>query len=228
MNIIEETIKDRISIRKYLDKPVLKKDIEDIFTTARKAPSGCNTQPGFAYIIKGTIKEHLSKKIEEVYYSTDLGKNHKSQAEYEYFPNPLPKEYNKRKWNLGYRLYSILNIEKSDIKSRKMHWLQNYHFQGAPIGVIYTIDKNLALGSWLDLGMFIQNILLLSKEKGLDTCLLGSMIDYSKLIKEELKIPSSQVLVCGMALGYGDYNAPENHIKTDKIKLEEYTEFLGF
>ena len=109
-----------------------------------------------------------------------------------------------------------------------MHWLQNYHFQGAPIGVIYTIDNRLAWGSWLDFGMFIQNVLLLSKEKGLDTCLLGSMIDYSKLIKEYLEIPEEQTLVCGMALGYGDYSSPENHIQTDKMKLEEYTKFMGF
>ena len=101
----KKTIQSRNSIRKYLNKPVKKQDIEDIFRIARKSPSGCNTQPGFAYILEGKVKKELSQKIQDSYFATDLGKNHQSQTEYEYFPKSLPQPYEKTK--MGFRFSTL-------------------------------------------------------------------------------------------------------------------------
>ena len=214
MNILE-AINQRKSTRAFLSKPIPKKIILEILKISSRAPSGSNTQPWHVYVLQGEKLRNLTQKVCQAYDSIQhdpkLIDNFKSW--YSYYPEEWLTPYIDRRRENGWGLYRLLGIEKGDKANMHNQFLKNFTFFGAPVGLFFTIDRSLGRGSFLDYGMYLQNIMLAAKEFGLDTCPQAAWNNYEKTILPMLESGPNELLVCGMAIGYID--------KSDKVN--EYT-----
>lgn len=218
---VDRAIASRRSIRRFLPTPVSGQVVRDILTVAGRAPSGTNMQPWRVYALAGAAKESLSAALVAAH---DANEEHK--AEYEYYPQRFPEPFLSRRRKVGWDLYGSLGIAKGD--SARMHEQhgRNYRFFDAPVGLICTIERSLELGSWLDYGMFLQNICIAARARGLDTCAQAAFARYHRIIRRQLSIPDSEVVVCGMALGHADPDAPENRFPVERMPLAEFATFF--
>ena len=223
-NPVEEAISSRRSIRAFLPTPVPQQTIENILDTAARAPSGTNIQPWKTYVLTGDSLAGLSRAILKVYNDPESAKNH--TEEYAYYPREWVSPYIERRRKIGWDLYGLLGITRDD--KQKMHHQhgRNYCFFDAPVGLMFTIDRVLEQGSWLDYGMFLQNIMIAARGNGLDTCPQAAFTPFHRVISEYLNIPETQSVVCGMSLGYADPNAVENSLTTEREPLDHWVTFL--
>lgn len=220
---LQDIIFTRSSIRGFLGKPVPKKTIEKVINLARSAPSGANLQPGRFTVLASTSLNALSNTLVEA-----IQKGRPSVSEYSYFPSPLPDHLLARKREAGFGLYEALDIARRDIQARKKQFENNYRFFGAPVGIVVSIEKNMGKGCFMDLGMAIQNLFIGAETEGLSSCGIGALANYGDLVHEHLQLPKDEIVVCGIALGYADPENPANKFKTPRMKLEEFSDFLGF
>lgn len=223
-NPVEEAISSRRSIRAFLPTPVSQQTIENILDTAARAPSGTNIQPWKTYVLTGDSLAGLSHAILKVYNDPESAKDH--TEEYAYYPREWVSPYIERRRKIGWDLYGLLGITRDD--KQKMHHQhgRNYCFFDAPVGLMFTIDRVLEQGSWLDYGMFLQNIMIAARGNGLDTCPQAAFTPFHRVISEYLNIPETQSVVCGMSLGYADPNAVENSLTTEREPLDHWVTFL--
>jgi len=213
-----EAMRDRKSTRAYLDKPVARATIESILDAARWSPSGVNCQPWQVAVVTGAVKARLSEDL--------LAARTARQPEnpdYAYYPQEWPEPYKSRRKATGLALYRALNIGKDDALARLKAWNGNYHFFGAPAGLLFFVDRSLAQGAWVDMGMFIENVMLAARAHGLDTCPQASLAEYPDIVRSILNIPATRALVCGMALGYADTSAPVNRYRTEREPVSAFT-----
>ena len=105
---------------------------------------------------------------------------------------------------------------------------RNFQFFDAPVGMIFTIDRRLATGSWLDYGMFLQNVMTAARGRGLDTCAQAAWTHYHRVIRRVLGLADTETVVCGMALGHADQEAPENTLVTTRTPARDFARFEGF
>ena len=224
-NPVEEAISSRRSIRAFLPTPVPQQTIENILDTAARAPSGTNIQPWKTYVLTGDSLAGLSQAILKVYNDPESAKDH--TEEYAYYPREWVSPYIERRRKIGWDLYGLLGITRDD--KQKMHHQhgRNYCFFDAPVGLMFTIDRVLEQGSWLDYGMFLQNIMIAARGNGLDTCPQAAFTPFHRVISEYLNIPETQSVVCGMSLGYADPNAVENSLTTEREPLDHWVTFLN-
>ncbi|MHC8605945.1 nitroreductase [Arenicellales bacterium IMCC58067] len=224
-NPVEEAISSRRSIRAFLPTPVPQQTIENILDTAARAPSGTNIQPWKTYVLTGDSLAGLSQAILKVYNDPESAKGH--TEEYAYYPREWVSPYIERRRKIGWDLYGLLGITRDD--KQKMHHQhgRNYRFFDAPVGLMFTIDRVLEQGSWLDYGMFLQNIMIAARGIGLDTCPQAAFTPFHRVISEYLNIPETQSVVCGMSLGYADPNAVENSLTTEREPLDHWVTFLN-
>jgi len=221
---IEQAILTRRSIRRFLPNLVKRETVERILSIASHAPSGTNMQPWRVYVISGKAKEKLSSAIIEAHdCGYDLG-----EREYNYYPSNFPEPYRSRRRKVGWDLYGLLGIEKGEKHRMHKQHSRNYEFFDAPVGLIFTIDRVLEIGSWLDYGMFLQNIMILARGEGLHTCPQASFAPYHKIIRQQVSISEDEVIVCGMSLGEIDPDAPENTLRTDRESVMNFTKFIDF
>ena len=218
---VEEAIVGRQSTRGYLTKPVEREVILKVIETAGRAPSGSNIQPWKVWAVSGEVKEKLSKALVERHYSGDPGKR-----EYNYYPVEWREPYIGRRRACGWGLYSTLGILKGEKERMLEQHGKNYEFFGAPVGLFFTIDRDMELGSWIDTGMFIQSVMLAARGLGLETCPQAAFCNYHDTVSEHLGIPPDQQLVCGMALGYPDPDAIVNKFRTEREDPASFTTFL--
>lgn len=218
---ITEAIRGRSSIRAFLNKEVESSVIEAILEIARHAPSGANTQPWNVAVLSGKIKEKLSGAL--------LFARQESRSEnpdYQYYPPKWFEPYKTRRKICGLALYSALGITREDTERRMIVWNNNYTFFGAPVGLIFYLHKALAKGSWLDCGMFIQNIMLLARHFSLGTCPQASIAEYPDIVRKILDISDDYHIVCGMSLGYPDLTAPVNQYRTERAPLSDFVRWF--
>lgn len=221
---VDSVMSGRKATRSFLKKPVDKALVSEILDIARTAPSNSNTQPWRVYAVAGDVKEALSLAL------SDSHKNRPEQytACYKHFPDVLEGKFLDRQSMYGTVYYGCLGIEKTDEAARAVQTGKNFLFFGAPVGFIFTIDKSLERGSWLDYGMFLQSIMLAAKARGLDTCPQISFVKYHEIIRKQLLIPSDEMVVCGMSLGYADESQQINSLRLPREPIEAFTSFLGF
>jgi len=150
------------------------------------------------------------------------------EPEYPIYPHPLPEPYNTRRFDTGMELYDALRIKRSDKERRQEQLLENFRFFGAPVGLIFTLDKIFVPGQLGDLGMFIQNIMLLAREHGLHSCPQAAWQIVNKTVHRLLEIPDQEIVFCGLALGVADNNHPANNLQLSRIPVETFTRFSGF
>lgn len=220
--VVDAAIVSRRSIRRFLPDPVAAQTVRDILAVAARAPSGTNMQPWRVYALGGEKKAALTAAIISAHDSA----NDASKAEYEYYPQRFPEPFLSRRRKVGWDLYGSLGIAKGD--SARMHAQhgRNYHFFDAPVGLICTIERSLEIGSWLDYGMFLQNICIAARARGLDTCPQAAFARYHQIVRQQLSIADSEVVVCGVALGFADPDAPENSFAVERVPLAEFTTFF--
>ncbi|GAB3459443.1 nitroreductase [Massilia terrae] len=220
---VDAAIGSRRSIRAFLPKPVAREDIEKILDVAARAPSGTNIQPWKVYVLTGNAKQALTDDILAAYSDPELNKEH-TEAYY-YYPRQWVSPFIERRRKVGWDLYTLLGITRDNKPGMAAQHARNFRFFDAPVGFIFTIDRVLEQGSWLDYGMFLQNIMVAARARGLDTCPQAAFIHYHKIIKQHLQLQDSELVVCGMALGWADPDKIENTLVTERESLDAFVRF---
>lgn len=213
----------RRSIRAYRDLPVARALIEDICRLARMAPSGANLQPGRFHVLTGEPLRDLITDLDAA-----IARGAPRVEEYSYFPDPMPPALKARQQAAGYALYRALGIERRDVAGRRRQFHRNYAFFGAPVGVVVTIDRDMGKGCFMDLGMSLMALLLAAEDRGLGATGIGALANYGPEVRRILDLPAKEMVVCGIALGWPDSEAPENSVRTGREDLPAFTSFRGF
>ncbi len=224
-NIIDEAIRSRRSIRAFKPTPVAREDIEAILDVASRAPSGSNTQPWKVYVLTGDTRQRLSQRILDTYLDPEQVKDH--TEEYAYYPRQWVSPYVDRRRKIGWDLYALLGLTRENKAGMQAQHGRNYAFFDAPVGLIFTIDRVMEQGSWLDYGMFLQNVMVAARARGLDTCPQAAFTQFHRVIADVLQLPASEQVVCGMALGFADEERVENSLETERAPVSEFARFLG-
>ncbi len=220
---VDQAITSRRSVRRFLPKPVPKKTVEELLAIAARAPSGTNVQPWKVYALAGHAKDALCAAILDKHNTTGM-----DGREFDYYPTQWSDPWLSRRRKIGLDLYGLLGIGKDDKARMKEQTGRNYLFFDAPVGFIFTMDRQLGRGMFIDYGMFLGNLMTAARARGLDTCAQAAFADYHQTIREVLGIPENELVVCGMSLGYADNAAPENRLETEREPVQNFTDFRGF
>lgn len=214
---VRTAVTERKSVRGFKPDPVPSALVLRILDDAARAPSGTNTQPWRVHVAMGAARERLSRAVIAVAQS-------EPQAhEYQYSPDPLPEPWLSRRRKVGFDLYGLAGIARGDLEGRKRQSLANYTFFGAPVGLFFTMDRRFLYGSWLDLGMFMQNVMVLARGYGLETCPQAAWVYYGPTVHDVLGIPEDEILVSGMALGHPDWSVVVNGLVTEREPAIAFT-----
>jgi nitroreductase len=219
---IDEIIAGRFACRDFSSEPVGRGTIEQILRVARFAPSGANIQPWHVYVLAGEAKDLISAALTEAH---DTARD-EHVSEYSYYAGDLPAPYLQRRQEFGRLFYGSLGIAQTDTEARGRQTARNYAFFGAPVGLIITIDRRLEVGSWLDLGMFVQNVLLAAAGHGLQSCPQETFSRYHRILRPLLAIPAEQMVVCGISIGRASNKAKGRLMP--RADLAQFASFTGF
>ena len=207
----------RRSTRGFLDAPLPDGILQRLLITARCAPSGANLQPGKFIAVEGDARARLSSAL--------VGAWQQGQAEtedYDYFPRPMPMHLKRRQLAAAQALYGALGVERHDRAGRDQQFARNFNFFDAPVALVVTIDRDFGAGGYMDLGMTLYGLMLAAQREGLGCCAIGALASYPGLIRKTLGLDERSSIVCGMALGYPDPDAPVNQTTTTRCALDEY------
>jgi nitroreductase len=221
---VDTAITTRRSLRAFLPTPVPRSSIEEILAVASRSPSGTNTQPWKVYVLTGEAKTGLSRKIQAAF--NDPVERAKHSDEYDYYPTEWKSPFIDRRRKVGWDLYGLLDIAKTDKARMHAQHARNYDFFDAPVGLMFTIDRVMRQGSWLDYGMFLQSIMVAARGRGLDTCPQAAFMQFHRIIGEHIGAPENEQIVCGMSLGFADPSAVENTLVTEREPVASFTRFL--
>ncbi|SPP97035.1 MULTISPECIES: nitroreductase [Bradyrhizobium] len=221
-NPIDEVIAGRLSCREFSGRPVSRTTVEQILRVARFAPSGANIQPWHVYVLAGAARSEVSAALLHAYENEP----NEHFSEYQYYATALPEPYLGRRQEFGRLFYSSLGIGQFDAAGRSRQTAKNYTFFGAPVGLIVTIDRRLAMGSWLDLGMFIQNVMLAAVGRGLQSCPQETFAKFHRILRPLLSIPPEQMVVCGISIGHPREQASGRLMP--RADVEAFASFKGF
>ena len=222
--IVDHAITSRRSIRAFLPTPVPRALLEEILVVASRAPSGTNTQPWQVHVLTGAARARLAAAIVAAYDDPEQARSH--SEEYAYYPREWVEPYLGRRRKVGWDLYGLLGIGKADKSRMHAQHRRNYQFFDAPVGLIFTIDRVMEQGSWLDYGMFLQNVMVAARARGLDTCPQAAFTQFHRIIGRELQLDDAQMVVCGMSLGYADMSRIENTLVTDRAPVAGFARFV--
>ncbi|MFL6630216.1 MAG: nitroreductase [Vitreoscilla sp.] len=220
---VDAAITSRRSVRAFLPTPVPEATIREILEVAARAPSGTNLQPWKVHVLTGAARQRLSDAVLAAY--DDPAERAQHAEEYDYYPREWVSPYIDRRRKIGWGLYGLLEIGRTDKDKMHAQHGRNYVFFDAPVGFIFTIDRILAQGSWLDYDMFLENIMVAARGRGLDTCPQAAFTQFHRVIKRELDLADHEMVVCGMALGVADPDAVANRLTTARAAVDEFTTF---
>lgn len=214
-----EAITSRRSIRAFRDQPVPQQTLETILIDAARAASGANIQPWHVTVVQGQAKDALIAAVLEAFDAGD------SSGDDVYYPSEFIEPYLARRRKVGWDLYGLLGIERGEHEKMVAQARKNYEFFGAPVGLMFTLHETMRNGGWLDLGLFMGNVMTLAREHGLDTCPQAAWQEFDHVVHRHLSLPHDQRFVVGMALGYEDTSAPINSLRTERAGLSEFVDF---
>ncbi len=220
MNVSKALI-TRKSTRAYQPKEVEPAKIKRILDAARHAPSGTNTQPWKIAVVRGETKQKLQQAMEEIFRGGKKGK-----MDYPYYPEIWQAPYKDRRKACGLQMYKTLGIARADKVRQIDQWAANYRAFDAPVMLLFFMDPIMQTGSYIDYGMFLQSIMLMALEEGLATCPQAALGEYPGLVKSMLNYPEDSILLCGMALGYEDRDAPVNRYRTTREESNGFTRYF--
>jgi nitroreductase len=223
-SVVDEAISSRKSVRAFLPTPVDRATVEELLAVACRSPSGSNIQPWKVRVIGGEIRTRLTQAILDAIERDGVDKY---QREWNYYPVQWREPFIGRRRKIGWDMYGLLGVGKGDHEGTHRARLRNYEFFGAPVGMIFTLDEDLEIGSFLDLGIFLGTIMIAARGRGLHTCPQAALADFHQIIRPLLNIPENEIVVCGMALGHIDPDAPVNALVTERAPVEDFTTFEG-
>tara|TARA_R110002167_G_scaffold46366_1_gene138469 strand:+ start:1270 stop:1968 length:699 start_codon:yes stop_codon:yes gene_type:complete len=221
---VTEAINTRKAVRAFCNQPVSESLIREILTTALQAPSSGNLQPWKVYVVAGSERDHLVQAVIDCYAKNPSGE----EPEFNIYPQALTEPYNSRRREAGEVMYSLIGIPRHDKERRLAQVGKNFEFFGAPVGLIITIDKQMEQMQFADLGLLMQNIMLLARERGLHTCPQAAWSMWQQTVRERLDIPDNELIFCGMSLGYADPNEVINNVKSSRENIESLVVMKGF
>lgn len=218
---VDAVLRARRSVRAYRPDPVPRDTVLDILRVATAAPSNSNTQPWCVHALTGAPLKTLSDELVAAFRRGDfLPATH--------FPDPLPSALGARQADFAQRYYRTLGIDRTDAPARAAQTERNYSFFGAPVALVFGIDARLNPHSWLDLGLYIQSVMIAAKARGIDTCPQVSLAPFHAVIAPQLRMPPEVITVCGMAMGFGDPEAEVNRMGMPRQGVEEFAHLAGF
>ena len=220
---VDWAVVSRRSIRAFLPAPVSRDDIHGILDVARHAASGMNTQPWRVHVLTGAAKDRLCAAIAAV--DGDASASAALEEPYHYYPTEWVSPYVDRRRKVGWDLYGLLGITKGDKARMHAQHGRNYRFFDAPVGLIFTVNRVMQAGSLMDYGMFLQSLMVAARARGLDTCPQVAFTKFHRLISAELDIADTEMVVCGMSLGYADLDQVENTLVTERESVESFTTY---
>lgn len=224
MSTVTEALKSRSSKRSYLPKPVPREIQEEILEAASMTPSGANIQPWVTYAVSD---ETTLKKVGDAIIKTmDEGVVHDQFIQY--YPIKWISPYKKRRIVTGAGLYKLMEVDRKDEKTRLKMWQDNFRWFGAKtVFFIFTDKANIdeSQGVLIDCGAYMQSIMLLAREHGLDTCPQGSTTDFGRVIAKALDVPDNLALLYSVVIGYAD-DAKINSYQPARVSLEESVTFI--
>lgn len=221
---VSEAISSRISCRAFLPDQVPGKIVREILDLARRAPSGGNLQPWHCHAVSGAPLQALLTDVAGQMADTPRGE----PGEFRVYPEGLTDPYEARRFKCGEDLYKSINVARDDRAGRISQFKRNFELFGAPVALFIYLDRQMGPPQWADIGMFLQNIFLLARERGLHTCPQEAWIQWHSIIAAHLSPPAEHMLFCGVALGVMDHSAPVNSLRTDRAGLEDFASFHGF
>jgi nitroreductase len=219
---VDDAITSRRSIRAFKPDPVPVETIKHILNVAARAPSGTNIQPWKVHVLAGAEKDRMTA---EVLKRRRAGP---PTPEFHYYPIKWFEPYLARRRKLGWDMYGLLGITRENKAGMTAQHDRNFMFFDAPVGLFFSFHRDLERGTWLDMGMFIQNVMLAARGQGLHTCPQAAWIEYPETVCDVLGLPKEEQLICGMSLGYEDESAKVNALVVDREPCETYTVFRGF
>jgi nitroreductase len=226
--IVDVAITSRMSARAFTPQPVPRQTITELLQVASRAPSGTNTQPWKVYVLQGASRSALVDKVcsahDAIRANPALAADYRE--EYDYYPEKWVSPYIDRRRENGWGLYGLLGIGKGDKDKMHLQHQRNYKFFDAPVGLMFTIDRVMGRGSLMDYGMFMQNIMVAARGRGLHTCPQAAWNGFAKIILPHIGAGADEMLVCGMALGYADETDVVNTFHTPRVPVEEFTHWL--
>lgn len=220
---VSDALDSRMSCRAFLSKPVAAATVRQLLEVAKRAPSGGNLQPWHVYVLAGSALDELRAIVREKLPLHPRGEG----AEYDVYPKNLTDPYLARRFKCGEDMYATINVPREDKAARLRQFAKNYELFNAPVGLFFAIDRQMGLGQWADLGMYMQSVMLLAREYGLHTCAQEAWAAWHLTLREYLQMPPNLMFFSGMALGYRDENAPINKLRTDRAALEEFATLHG-
>jgi len=217
-----QLLNERRSVRGYLPTPVSPALLASLLVSARLAPSGANLQPGSFTQVKGDVRQALSDHLVRAWRAGEA-----EVEDYDYFPKPMPMTLRRRQVAAAQALYGALGVSREDRAGRDAQFERNFRFFDAPVALVVTLEHGFGSGGYMDLGMTLYGLMLAAQAQGLSTCAIGALASYPSLIRQHLGLDESSVVVCGIALGYADPQAPVNQTRTERCDLDAYFKVLG-
>jgi nitroreductase len=218
---VSQAVLSRHSCRSFGARPVTPQTVRQLIEAARYAPSGGNLQPWIVHVLSGDslarFRRFMAPKIE----TAPLG----GDSEYHVYPAHLREPYRTRRFKVGEDLYGHIGVTRENKAARIRQFARNFDFFGAPVGMFFLLDRSMGPPQWSDLGMFIQTLMLLAREQGLETCPQEAWTSWHKEVTGFLDAGPELMLFCGLALGYGDYAAPINQLRSERVALAEFAYF---
>jgi len=221
---VSDAIETRRSVREFEETPVPESDVREIVDAARRSASGGNLQPWHLHVLTGDALQALLDRVTEKMQETPFGDG----PEYPIYPADLSEPYHTRRGRVAVGMYELLGIARDDAAGRGAQMAKNFRFFGAPVGMLLTIDKQMGPPQFCDLGIFLGNLMLLAREKGLHTCAQEAWSLWGGTIREVLDLPESELVFCGLALGYARADSAINGLRTERAALDEVAHFSGF
>jgi nitroreductase len=223
---VYEALASRRSVRDFLPTPVSGDVIRRVLEAAARAPSGGNVQPWHIDVVAGArldeLKALMQRRLQEV-----AAGDRSEQPDYDIYPKELVSPYRDYRFQLGEAMYAALGIPRED-KARRLQWFaRNYQFFGAPLALFCSIDRRMGPPQWSDLGMFLQSVMLLLREEGLDSCPQECWSVYPKTVGSFIGIPAERMLFCGMSIGHANPSHPVNRFQSERAPLAQYARFHG-
>jgi len=217
---VSEAVERRVTIRAFLETPVPGETVRDILARAARAPSGGNLQPWRVYALAGQPLAEFKALVK----ANPFGET----PEYDVYPANLWEPFRTRRFQNGEDLYATIGIPREDKPARLRQLARNGEFFGAPVGIFFCLDRKLGPPQWADLGMYMQNVMLLAAERGLDTCPQEYWARYPQTVGRFLNLPADHMLFSGMAMGFRDPEAPINTLRASRDPFETWGELIGF
>jgi nitroreductase len=221
---VSEALATRMSCRAFLPTPVPGETVRTILDAARQTPSGGNLQPWHVCALAGDPLRDLLERVKSNVRLHPRGE----KTEYDIYPAALWEPYRSRRFKCGEDLYATIGVKREDKLGRLLQFARNYEFFGAPVGLLFFLDRRLGPPQWSDVGMYMQSVMLLAREHGLHTCAQEAWSVWHGTVREFLGTPSELMLFSGMALGWRDESAPINTLRTDRAPLEDFATLRGF